>query len=335
MRPARDPYRELGVPRGATDEQIKAAHRRLAKRYHPDASSGERERFLAVQEAYLLLSDPLRRREWDARHAPGPVRASPPTTQGAPMARSRRGTRPRPDVTDATARSSRGTTTGRGAGPGTSTRGPAAAPEGTGPARTTPGGSHAGPDGAPAPGGGSTTPGGGYTWSAAGVPWWEDFQPRGPDSGPPRAGGPGPVPEPPRRPGPAGPPHAPDPTTAGPVPSASDVYSRSSGTAWSSAARRYFRKADEDLPRGGQFVYRGTQVVTGAEARRVADEELRRARAAAAAAPRPAASPSPSAPVRPSTAPRSSTPPRPSTPPHPTSPRPGGLRGLLRRLFGD
>jgi hypothetical protein len=55
-----------------------------------------------------------------------------------------------------------------------------------------------------------------------------------------------------------------------------DPYAKSSGTAWSSAARRYFRQGDADLPRGGQFRYRGTQVVTGAEARRVADEEIRR-----------------------------------------------------------
>ncbi len=108
MRQPPDPYRELGVPRGASEEQIKAAHRRLAKRYHPDASSGERERFLAIQEAYLVLTDPIRRREWDARHAPGPVRASPGPTHGAPMARSRRGTQPRPDVTGTTARTSLG-----------------------------------------------------------------------------------------------------------------------------------------------------------------------------------------------------------------------------------
>ena len=73
-----DPYRELGVLRGATDAQVKAAHRRLAKRFHPDAPEGDTERFLAIQEAYLLLSDPLRRRDWDAAHAPGPVRAGDP-----------------------------------------------------------------------------------------------------------------------------------------------------------------------------------------------------------------------------------------------------------------
>ena len=56
--------------------QVKAAHRRLAKRFHPDGSMGDEQRFLAVQEAYQLLSDPLRRREWDRRHTPGPVPAA-------------------------------------------------------------------------------------------------------------------------------------------------------------------------------------------------------------------------------------------------------------------
>jgi len=238
MRQPPDPYRELGVPRGATDEQIKAAHRRLAKRFHPDASSGERERFLAVQEAYLLLSDPLRRRDWDARHAPGPVRAPAGPSQGAPMARSRRGTPPRPDVTGTTARTSRGTTRGSS----TSARG-----------ATTPPPREPGTQA--------------YTWSAAGVPWWEDFQPRTASGGAPPRTTPQAPPE--GRPAPSDVPHE------------QDAYGRSSGTAWSSAARRYFRQGDADLPRGGQFRYRGTQVVTGAEARRVAEEELRRNRVAA------------------------------------------------------
>src|SRR3954447_23591296 len=73
-----DPYRELGVARGATVADIKKAHRALAKRFHPDSATGDTVRFLAVQEAYSLLSDPLRRREWDARHSPSPVRANEP-----------------------------------------------------------------------------------------------------------------------------------------------------------------------------------------------------------------------------------------------------------------
>ncbi|MBA3307580.1 MAG: J domain-containing protein, partial [Chloroflexi bacterium] len=77
-----DPYRVLGVQRAATPLQIKSAHRNLAKRYHPDAPEADTGRFLAIQEAYSLLSDPLRRRDWDARHAPGPVRAGEGTTHG-------------------------------------------------------------------------------------------------------------------------------------------------------------------------------------------------------------------------------------------------------------
>ena len=84
-----DPYRLLGVERTASLAQIKAAHRALAKRYHPDSPTADPQRFLRVQEAYQLLTDPLRRREWDARHAPAPVRADDPPP-GAPRPRARR-----------------------------------------------------------------------------------------------------------------------------------------------------------------------------------------------------------------------------------------------------
>src|SRR5689334_435007 len=82
-----DPYRALGVARGATGAQIKKAHRALAKRYHPDTPSGDTVLFLSVQEAYRVLSDPLLRKAWDAKHAPGPVRA---TDAAMPGDRSRR-----------------------------------------------------------------------------------------------------------------------------------------------------------------------------------------------------------------------------------------------------
>jgi hypothetical protein len=57
-----------------------------------------------------------------------------------------------------------------------------------------------------------------------------------------------------------------------------DAHSRSSGAAWSMAARRHFRRGDRDLPSRGAWRYRGTQVVTGAEARKVAAEESARRR---------------------------------------------------------
>src|SRR3954468_12151046 len=76
MQQITDPYRALGVARAATDVEIKAAHRKLVKRYHPDTGSkSDTERFLRVQDAYRVLSHPLARKEWDLKHAPGPVRA--------------------------------------------------------------------------------------------------------------------------------------------------------------------------------------------------------------------------------------------------------------------
>jgi curved DNA-binding protein CbpA len=84
MQSVPDPYRVLGVRRDSTPAEVKAAHRRLAKRHHPDSPGGDRLRFLAIQAAYQLLSEPLQRRAWDARHAPGPIGAWEPgaTTRG-------------------------------------------------------------------------------------------------------------------------------------------------------------------------------------------------------------------------------------------------------------
>ena len=61
MAPANDPYRALGVLRAASYADIKKAHRKLAKRFHPDAPKGDQKRFLVIQEAYRVLSDPLLR----------------------------------------------------------------------------------------------------------------------------------------------------------------------------------------------------------------------------------------------------------------------------------
>src|SRR6187455_2137763 len=94
-----DPYRALGVRREATEAEIKAAHRKLAKRFHPDKDTGDSERFLKVQEAYRVLSDPLQRREWDAKHAPGPVRGGAPAGPAPARARApRRPQRPQKPV---------------------------------------------------------------------------------------------------------------------------------------------------------------------------------------------------------------------------------------------
>lgn len=63
----RDYYDVLGVAQDAGAAEIKRAYRQLAKRYHPDISGGDRAHaFLEVARAYEVLSDPERRRTYDA-----------------------------------------------------------------------------------------------------------------------------------------------------------------------------------------------------------------------------------------------------------------------------
>jgi molecular chaperone DnaJ len=69
MPAVKDPYKTLGVDRKASDEEIKKAYRKLAREHHPDRNQGNsksEERFKEIQEAYSILSDADKRRQYDA-----------------------------------------------------------------------------------------------------------------------------------------------------------------------------------------------------------------------------------------------------------------------------
>src|SRR5262249_55011561 len=64
----RDYYETLGVKRGASEDEIKKAYRKLARQYHPDRNPGDKQaetRFKEVQDAYDVLSDKQKRTQYD------------------------------------------------------------------------------------------------------------------------------------------------------------------------------------------------------------------------------------------------------------------------------
>ena len=68
MADKRDFYEVMGVPKNATEDEIKKAYRKLAKKYHPDLNPGDKEaeaKFKEVNEAYEVLSDKDKRARYD------------------------------------------------------------------------------------------------------------------------------------------------------------------------------------------------------------------------------------------------------------------------------
>ncbi|HEX9206498.1 MAG TPA: DnaJ domain-containing protein, partial [Candidatus Deferrimicrobiaceae bacterium] len=67
MDPRKNYYEVLGIPEGASEEEIRKAYRRLAKKFHPDLNPGDRSaesRFKEVNEANEVLSDRKKREEY-------------------------------------------------------------------------------------------------------------------------------------------------------------------------------------------------------------------------------------------------------------------------------
>ena len=64
----KDYYKSLGVSKGATDDEIRKAFRKLARQYHPDVAKNKaqaEDKFKEINEAYEVLSDPVKRKKYD------------------------------------------------------------------------------------------------------------------------------------------------------------------------------------------------------------------------------------------------------------------------------
>ena len=59
-------YEELGLKKNATKSEIKSSYRSLVKKHHPDAG-GKKERFLAIQNAWETLNDPVKKEQYDIK----------------------------------------------------------------------------------------------------------------------------------------------------------------------------------------------------------------------------------------------------------------------------
>jgi len=83
----RDPYEVLGLAKTASEEEVKKAYRQAARKHHPDANPGDDDasnRFKEVQAAYELLSDPIKRSQYDGGHMRFRQRGARPKNPGPP-----------------------------------------------------------------------------------------------------------------------------------------------------------------------------------------------------------------------------------------------------------
>src|SRR3954463_5688641 len=89
MASKKDYYKALSLDREASEDDVKKAYRRLARKYHPDLNPGDKaaeERFKNVQEAYDILSDPKKRQMYDqfGFYSENGFAGPPPGSQGPP-----------------------------------------------------------------------------------------------------------------------------------------------------------------------------------------------------------------------------------------------------------
>ncbi len=77
---AKDLYETLGLQKGASDEEIKKAYRKLARDFHPDRNPGDKaaeKRFKEIQDAYDVLRDKQKKEQYDRFGFVGPDMGGP------------------------------------------------------------------------------------------------------------------------------------------------------------------------------------------------------------------------------------------------------------------